>query len=137
MAAAESADCYNGCSIFTKYTLTVGDKTTDLMKDMPTKCTGTAVACPDKSECMSFTPTIKGDATIGEDTGKIEMATKSIMCLPEGTKMTKEVCDAFSNTLTSSLTGVFKNVETDCGKFSSASTFGFGALLVAVMYLVY
>ena len=138
MAAAESADCFNGCTIFTKYTFTVGDKVTDKLKDtdVATKCKGVAAPCPDKTKCMFFTPTIKADATIGEDDGKIEMASNSTVCLPDGSKMTKEACDTFETGIKLTLTG-FKNVEIDCGKLSSASTFGFGALLVAILYIVF
>ena len=144
IAAAESANCYNGCTLITKYEMTVSGETNDMLKEMPDsvkKCPGTAAACASGTECMAFKPTLEADLTIASVSGKMKIESSSHMCLASGTKMTDEVCNLYTDAIKSMISGgVFSNIKSDCGKLeaaSGASGFSFGALLVAVVYLVY
>ena len=144
-AAAEK--CNTECMLFTKYEEVVDGKTEDFLAAMPEnlkKCDETkAIACTDNTVCFTFSPTIKADTTVDDvKSGKLTIETTSEMCLASGTEMTSELCDAFSTSFTGGIEGVINgkkiaNLNTDCGNFSAASGFGFSAILVTIMYILY
>lgn len=147
LVTATAEKCNTACTLFTKFEDVVDGKTEDLLADMPEsfkKCDeALATACPDSTVCLSLTPTIKADTTVGESSGKVTITSKSEMCAPSGAEMTDDLCKVFSSSLESVLEGVMingkkiTNLETECGKFSGASGLGFSAILVTIMYILY
>ena len=163
IAAADSATCYNGCTVMTKYEVTMSGETQDMRGMMPKECTGTAAACASGTECMVFKPIITADMTVASLSGKVKMEANTQMCL--SSDMIDDVCSQITDGVQSMLSaaeGIISNVKADCGKpasgasgkpggfisdvkvrggkleaASDASGFSFGALLVAVLYLVY
>ena len=144
-AAAEK--CNIDCTLFTKFEEVVDGKTVNLLAGLPEtfkKCDETkAIACTDNTVCFTFSPTIKADTTVDDvKSGKVTIETKHEMCLASGTEMTSELCTAFSTSFTGGIEGVINgkkiaNLNTDCGNFSAASGFGFSAILVTIMYILY
>ena len=139
IAAADSATCYNGCTVMTKYEVTMSGETQDMRGMMPKECTGTAAACASGTECMVFKPIITADMTVASMSGKVKMEANTQMCLSSDT--IDDVCSQITGGVQSMLSageGIVSNVKADCGKpASDASGFSFGALLVAVLYLAY
>ena len=142
IATAKSATCYNGCTLFTKYEITISGETTDMLGMMPDsskKCAGTAAACASGTECMVFKPILTADMTVASLSGKVKMEANTQMCLSSDTidEMCSQITDGVESML-SATEGIVSNVKADCGKpASDASGFSFGALIVAVLYLVY
>ena len=145
-AAAEK--CNIDCTLFTKFEEVVDGKTVDLLAGLPEtfkKCDETkAIACTDNTVCFSLSPTIKADTTVDDvKSGNVTIEIKSEMCLASGAEMTSELCNMFSTSIETGM-GVddingkkIVNLDTDCGKFSAASGFGFSAILVTIMYILY
>ena len=144
-AAAEK--CNTECILYTKFEEVVDGKTEDFLAGMPEtfkKCDETkAIACTDNTVCFSFSPTIKADTTVDDvKSGKLTIELKREWCLASGTEMTSKWCTEFSAFLAGSIKGDINgkeiaNLDADCRKFSAASGFGFSAILVTIMYILY
>ena len=142
LVAADSEEkCNNGCTLITKYKIKVGDEDKDMLADMPDsvkKCQTTAAACTGDNVCKAFTPSVSADLEVSGVKGKMDLTAKTEFCVPKDAKMTTEICDQYTTAIKSMVTGgVFSNVKADCGKLSGASSFGFGALLVSILYILY
>ena len=140
----ESSKCWESCTLLQKYKLTMNGETKDMMAEMPDeskKCAGNTVTCSSGSSCKAFTMTMTGDMNMGDLlSGKMEMTSKSTMCVPDSVTSATELCTATETSLKTMTGGVIENINVDCGKLeagSSAAGFGFGAFLVTIVYMLY
>ena len=141
----ESSKCWEGCTLLTKYVMTMNGETTDMMKEMPEeskKCAGETVTCSSGTACKSYTMTMTGDMTLGIISGKLDMTSETTMCVPDSVTATTELCTATEDSLKSMLGGTMTNINVECSALkaasvSSATGFGFGAFLVTIVYFLY
>jgi hypothetical protein len=125
-------------------TMTIGGQTTkkDMLAEQPDdqkKCQMKATACADNTSCKSYVSAITADMDIASVKAGMVIETKNYIC-SSGKDLTDAVCDASMDYVKKILGDTLQNIKTECKDFkdetvSSASGFGFGALLVAILFI--
>ena len=150
----ESSKCWEMCVIFNKMKVKVLGEIRDLKSQLPDeykKCSGKIVTCSSGNSCKSFIMTMTGDIKdttgMGRVGGSFDMEANSTYCIPDTATTASEYCSTHETGLTefeSMLTqqGGMIDFNVNCtslqaASISSAAGFGFGALLVTIVYLLY
>ena len=141
LVAAETTLCQNGCRKLTSCIMSGNGQTDcpDAMGDHMNSCNVIATNCSSGEACYNRDYSVTADL-MGT---RLQMEYNEEKCIAKGKKMTNSSCETWDDLEQTMIASGFSNLEMNCGTFklvnalNSAAEFGFSALLVTAMYILY